>query len=215
MNTELILIVDDHPVVLDGLHSMLKNIRPDATFSTANNAASAFQEFENKTAVDWLFLDLNLPDANGLDLVKRLRDNRLTTNIVVLSSELDPKTINDALSLNVNGVLSKAFTKDMFEQCMTTIEMGKVFLTSEHSTELKYYRESQMLERLHIKEGLSARQLETLTFLSKGLSNNEIAQSMKISQSTVKSHVSSLMELFEATNRTHCVSEARRLNILD
>lgn len=214
MNTEHILIVDDHPVVLDGLHSMLKSIRPSSTFSTATNAANTLLLIENDTTIDWLFLDLNLPDINGLDLIKTLRNNKVTANIVIFSSELDPGTINDALSLHVNGVLSKAFTKDVFEQCLITVELGEVFLSQEHSQELKYYRESQMLEMQHINECISRRQLETLTLLSKGFSNHDIGQHMNIAQSTVKAHVSSLMELFEATNRTHCVSEARRLKVL-
>lgn len=215
MSTEHILIVDDHPVVLDGLLSMLKSIRPNANFSTASNGADALEILNQSTTANWLFVDLNLPDMNGLELIETLQVKKAELNTIVLSSELDPFLINKALSLKVNGVLSKSFTKDVFEQCLVTIELGRVFLTPEHACELKYFRESQMLEQLHIKESLSARQIETLTLLSKGFSNSEIADSMHIAKSTVKSHVSALMELFEATNRTHCVSEARRLKILD
>jgi len=214
LTAEHILIVDDHPVVLDGLHSILQSIRPDALFSIADSAVSALEKINGDTVVDWLFLDLNLPDSNGLELIKSLRDQKVSTHIIILSSELNPETVDDALSLQVNGVLSKAYSKDVFEHCMITIELGRVFLSSEHAQELKYYRESQVLKRAQTKESLSERQLETLTLLSKGLSNKEIAQSLNITESTVKNHVSSLMQMFDATNRTHCVSEARRLKIL-
>lgn len=120
------------------------------------------------------------------------------------------------VSLNANAATIRV-TSQIGEPGCDLVEAidTATFLTAEHSNELNYYRESQMLETQHIKESLSTRQFETLTLLSKGLSNLEIADNMKITESTVKSHVSSLMELFEATNRTHCVSEARRLKLLD
>jgi len=218
MNTQKlqknILIVDDHPVVLDGIHLLLSSIRPEASYSTATAAKEALDMFESDKSIDWLFIDINLPDLNGLDLAKIIKNINRQCKIVVLSSEIDAKTLDLALSLGVDGVLSKSFTKEVFERCLLTIELGKVFLTPEHDSALKYYHDSVLVEQLHIKDELSKRHFELLTLLDKGMSNKTISQRMGISESTVKSHVSSLMNIFEADNRTHCVAKARKLNII-
>ena len=118
------------------------------------------------------------------------------------------------MDLQINGVLSKAFDRNMFAQCFTSIELGKVYMSQEHADELKYYQQSQLLGERRFDKEISTRQYETLLMISKGFSNKEIAKRMDISESTVKSHVAALMTLFEADNRTHCVSEAQRLSII-
>ena len=214
LEKEHILIVDDHPVVIEGLRSMLNSIRPTATVLAVSSVSDALRRVEHNRAIDWIVLDLNMQGATDLEFLTELEKLRLTANVVLFSDGLDPPTIDDALSLQVKGVLSKKSTKEIFERCLLTIEKGRVFLSSDYSQERKHYRGSHMLERKYISESLSARQLEVLRLLAKGFSNGEVAHAMQITQSTVKSHVSSLMNLFEASNRMRCVSEARRLTII-
>ncbi len=219
---EHIVIVDDHPVVLDGIKLLLHDIRPDAELTAVSNGADAYAVFDSAKFVDWLFVDLNLPDINGLELVKKIkqeqaeRRNNDTFNckVVVLSSELDAQTIDQALSQGVNGVLSKAATAVMYEDCLMTIDLARLYLSQKHTSQLKYYRDGLMLELKNIKQGLSGRMFETLVMLSNGYSNKTISQKMGISENTVKSHVSSLMSLFNAKNRTYCVTQARELKII-
>ena len=211
---EQFLIVDDHPVVLDGLHLLLKSIRPNSVFSMASCGTDALSLCASNSSTDWAFIDVNLPDIQGLELVKLLKKNNAGCKIIILSSEIDGEIIYQATSAGAVGVLSKSFSKDIFELCIMTVELGTTFLSPEHASELKYYKDSLMREQLHIKSGLSERQLEVLVLLAKGLGNKDISDQMKISQNTVKSHVSSLMVLFDATNRTHCVEKARQLKII-
>lgn len=215
MKTEHILIVDDQPVVIEGLRSMLKRIRTNATVLAVSNAADALRTIEHNAVIDWFILGLNLPDTTGVEFLTELKEKRLTANIVLFSDELDPATIDDPSSLRVRGMLSKKSSKEMFERCLLAIEKGKVFLSSDYSQECKHYRGSLMLERKHMSESLSECQLEVLRLLAKGFSNGEVSHAMQITQSTVKSNVSSVMNLLEASNRTHCVSEARRLKIIE
>jgi len=144
--TEKILIIDDHPVVLDGIQLLLSSLRPDAEILTAKNAADAIAIITSNNPIEWLFVDINLPDMSGLELITIIKEKRESSRIVVLSSELEIQTIDHALTLKANGVLSKSFDKDIFELCLMTIELGNVFLTSEHATELQYYRDSLLLE---------------------------------------------------------------------
>jgi len=211
---ETILIIDDHPVVLEGLSLMLKKIRHQATLLTAPNANEALELIAMNNDVDWLFIDINLPDMSGISLVKELRTMNILSNMILMSGEIEPAKVEEAMQLQINGILSKAFDRDMFAQCFTSIELGEVYMSQQHADELKYYKQSQLLEKQHLDKNISARQYQTLLMISKGFSNKEIAKHMGISESTVKSHVSALMALFEADNRTHCVSEAQRLSII-
>jgi len=212
--TEKILIIDDHPVVLDGIQLLLSSLRPDAEILTAKNAADAIAIITSNNPIEWLFVDINLPDMSGLELITIIKEKRESSRIVVLSSELEIQTIDHALTLKANGVLSKSFDKDIFELCLMTIELGNVFLTSEHATELQYYRDSLLLELQHIEKNVTQRQLQVLTLLDKGHTNKVISEYMNISESTVKVHVSALMGLLNANNRTHCVAIARRLKLI-
>lgn len=214
MNIERVLIVDDHPVVLDGLLSILESLRPNAIFTTADRAETALACIDEHPGFDWYFIDLNLPDINGLDLIARLREIKAQGNIIVLSSEIRAQSIHEALIFDVDGVLSKASNKETFERCIITVELGKRFLSPRHAQELKEYREGLLFERSQIEASLSERQIETLHLISQGHSNAEIAEKLAISESTVKSHVSLLLDTFQARNRTLCVAEARRLQFL-
>lgn len=213
IQAETILIVDDHPVVLDGLALMLQELRPNASIIKVLNAVEALQEIDAHKTFDWMFLDIHLPDISGLELLSKLRANKVLSNMIMLSSEISPEIMEEAFILNVNGILSKNSSRQLFNDCFIAIDKGNVFLTDEHSNELKYYRDSQLQEKQHIQQKISPRQIETLLMISKGYSNREISNSMLITESTVKSHVSKLMELLNADNRTHCVSRAQRLKL--
>jgi len=211
---ENILIVDDHPVVLDGLTMMLGDLIPEGELVTAFDGASACALLEKHQDFDWIFLDVNLPDVDGIELLKKFDARRVPANVIILSSDNNPAIVDRALSQNASGFLSKSFDGVELLACIDTVKKGQIYLAAEFQRELKYYRESVLAEKKHIETSLSTRQRQTLLLMAEGYSNREIANSFDIVESTVKSHVQALFLLFEADNRTHCVSQARRLNII-
>ncbi len=208
------LIIDDHPVVLDGLRLLLGDLQPRAQFYTAFSGQQAINLVETQYDLDWIFMDVNLPDADGIELLQQLDSRKVTAYIIVLSSDNRPGVIDRALKQNASGFLSKSFDRAELRQCIETVESGQVYLAPELKRELNNYRKSILAEKLHIEANLTERQRQTLIYLAQGYSNREIARSFRVTESTVKSHVQGLMALFEATNRTHCVSEAGRLDII-
>lgn len=211
---EKILVVDDHPVVLDGLVFILKELIPHSTVITANDGGSARTLVKSHRDVDWIFLDVNLPDIDGIELLKHFDDLKLTANTIVLSSDSSPDTADRALKQNASAFLSKSFDRNELRKCIDTVEAGRIYLASELRRELTNYRESILVTRERIQSLLTARHLETLSFLAAGYSNKEIALSCNVAESTIKSRIKVLMSVFEADNRTHCVCEAQRLNII-
>ena len=136
------------------------------------------------------------------------------SNIVMLSSELSIEMIEEMLSLNVNGVLSKAFDKKTFSECFKTVEQGLVFLNPEFKKNVEFYRQGVLRERRSIQESMSERQLDILRLISDGYSNSEIDDKQGLSISTVKTYVGQILQLLNAKNRTHCIAEAQRLKII-
>ena len=211
---EKFLIVDDHPVVLDGLRLILGDLLPNVEFITANSGEMALELVDQYHDPAWVFMDVNLPDADGIELLEKLENKKVTAYFVVLSSDSSPAIANRALNQGASGFLSKSFDRSELQNCIRTIQNGRIYLKPELQRELNNYRQNALVEKQHIETCLTERQRQTLLYLAQGYSNREIADSFKVTESTVKSHVQALMTLFEADNRTHCVSEAGRLNII-
>ena len=210
-----ILITDDHPSYLEGVTSILHSIIPKATILTALNGADTLTHLRQNPDIDWILLDINLPDCSGIELLQQFKKLKTIANIIVITADNSPDLIDQALNHHVNGFLTKDFNHQILSDCFHHIENDLIFLTAEHSRQLKNYRESILLEKKQIVEHLSERLKQTLLMIAKGYSNQEISISLGISGSTVKKHVGSLITLFEADNRTHCVAEARRLKFLN
>lgn len=208
------LIVDDHPVVLDGLRLLLGDLIPGATIITADSGQKAIELIEHHPDLDWILMDVNLPDADGIELIRQLESRKTIANVVVLSSDSSPAIADRALKQGASGFLSKSFDRSELQRCIQCVENGQKYLNDELRRELNNYRESILAVKQHIELSLTERQRQTLQYLAQGYSNREIATSFKVTESTVKSHVQALMALFEAQNRTHCVSEAVRLSII-
>lgn len=209
-----ILIVDDHPVVLDGLRLLLGDLFTDAEFYMADSGRKVMDVLDQNHDLDWIFMDVNLPDADGIELLMLLKSKKTSANTIVLSSDSSPAIADRALKHGASGFLSKSFDRSELKQCIHSIGKGQIYLETGLRLELTNYRHSVLAEIQHIEARLTRRQRQTLIYLAQGYSNREIAMSFNITESTVKSHVKALMALFEADNRTHCVSEATRLSII-
>lgn len=213
-NIEKVLIVDDHPVVVEGVKMMIESLRPGVICQHSSNASDAADTLLRNRDIDCVFVDIGLPDINGFELLKRINLTKRRLKSVLLSSEIKPQDIDRALGMSVDGVLVKSFSRDQFEACLTSLEMGKRYLSEQHQLDLTMYRQRAQNSQIQLLNNISPRQTEILKMLAEGLSNKNVADRLKISESTVKSHVSALMDLLQADNRTHCVAKARDLGLL-
>lgn len=214
MADEKFLVVDDHPVVLDGLIMLLEYLIPQGKFLTAADGASACAQLELHPDIDWIFLDIQLPDVDGIELLKLFELKKVTASTVILSSDSSPDIVDKALTQHASGFLSKSFNRDELRECLNVVEAGHIYLTPTLRRELTSYRKSVLVERQCVESMLSDKLRETLSLIAAGYSNREIAHSCNVAESTIKSRVKQLFSLFNADNRTHCVFEARRLDII-
>lgn len=209
-----ILVIDDHPVFQDGIAVILETLLPNATIYSALNAAEGIEQARNRPDLDWVFVDYQLPDADGLNIIERLNALMITAPIIMMSGVDDLEVISRAMKLGVSGFIHKSGGKKIFKDCLDTIEQGRVYLPSDTQVRLEHYRQTIGRQTDSIRKQLSSRRMDVLLLVAEGYSNQEIATSLSITEATVKSHVSALMSILDADSRYHCVAEARKLGLI-
>jgi len=209
--TVKILLIDDHPLVLDGLSLALNEMIPDCQIKTAACAADALSVIENQTDFDWLFIDIMLPGEGGIELLQKIRTQMIPIPVVMMSGMDDASLIYESLQSGANGFIHKNMHSSFFKTCMSTIEKGQIYLSEDSRLLLDEYKFKHQPLVDNANDQLSDKQKKVLSLLIKGLSNNEIAASLGLTESTIKFHVSKIYSILNVDNRTRCVAEAQRL----
>jgi len=191
-----LLIVDDHPIFLQGIRLMINESPLEISVTIAENFTSAKQQL-NRQQPDLLLLDLMLPDTKGFDGLQELVTLYPSLSIAILSSSEDKTHIQAALKHGVKGYIFKTASFDDVLVAVESLLAGRCYLPkSEEGTALQACK-------------LTARQLEVLTLVSQGLSNKNIAKKLHISENTVKKHLNSMFKILNVKNRiqaSQCLS---------
>jgi DNA-binding NarL/FixJ family response regulator len=200
-----LLIVDDHPVVRDGLVAIL-GTQPD--FEIAGEAASGEVALDlfKKVQPDVILLDLEMPGMDGVEVIKRLRQLRPEVKIVVFTAFDTDERILSALQAGAKGYLLKGAPRSELFEAIRVVHQGGSLLQPVVASRLL----SQLsgTESAAPAEELTPRESEVLQLLAQGKPNKEIAAELVIGERTVKFHISSILAKLGATNRTEAVTIA-------
>lgn len=211
-----ILLIDDHPLFRAGLELLLKELEPKASVLHAGTCAEGIA-LARKKALNLAFLDLNLPDGNGLECLKTLKEARPGLPVVVVSGqEMGRELIEEALSLKAMGFVPKSENAEVVAAALRAALAGGVFLPitlwSGHkgkpvqtSTPLAATGLPKPLQPAEL--GITPRQGDVLRLLVQGLPNKRIATRLGISVPVVKKHVSDLLAHFQVMGRTELVAQ--------
>lgn len=199
-----VVLVDDHPLFLEGIAQII-NAEPGlALVGTANSAAAALPLILD-VRPDIVLLDINLPDANGFDVVNAITGGGSTTRILMLSAHDEVQFQRNAYQIGAHGYLSKACTREELCTAIGAVQAGQLVFSSEVLAERGRGPRASPPTR---------RELEVLRHIRTGLSNKKIATTLFISERTVHFHVSNLMTKMSASSRTQAVARARELGWL-
>lgn len=195
-----VLIVDDHVVVRHGLKSAIQSHGYEVVAEAGSiNEAQAFMAQTNPDAI---IVDINLPDGSGFDLVAWSRRVSPRTAIVVLTLNDGADYVRAAKSAGANAfIIKNAPLSDVIAALDFAISSPTSF-------------SSKKLCSSSTDSGLSAREIDVLHSINRGLSNSAIATDLYISVSTVKTHVSSILRKLDADNRVQALSIARERGLL-
>jgi two-component system, NarL family, response regulator LiaR len=191
-----LLIVDDHAVVREGL-KMFLGLDPGLT--VVGEAANGREALEAVARLkpDVVLMDLLMPVMDGVNAIRELRARFPGTEAIALTSVLEDKKVIDAVEAGAMGYLLKDTEAEALVEAIYAASRGEVRLHPEAAKRLvKEVRTPEM------REALTAREVEILRLLARGLSNKEIAKTLALSELTVKTHVSSLLSKLNLSSRT-------------
>jgi DNA-binding NarL/FixJ family response regulator len=198
-----LFIVDDHPVVIEGIHSLLQNERDIEWAGQAMNAQSCLGFFVNNTA-NIILMDINLPDMSGVDLCAVMKEKYPGIFILGLSTFNQGLYIKKMMENGASGYILKNSSKDELLAAIHTVCDGGIFFSGEAGEALKHYQRSEQKEM----PVLSRREKEVLELIAEGFTNPEIAERLFISQFTVDSHRKNLIAKLNVKNTASLVKVA-------
>ncbi|GEN84955.1 putative transcriptional regulatory protein YfiK [Sporosarcina luteola] len=211
-----IMIVDDQPLVREGLSTLL-GLRPEIeVVGTAMDGTDALNK-ASQLLPDIVLMDIRMPGVNGVEGTKLLKDALPDVKVLILTTFNDSAYIFDALEEGASGYLLKDMPTDTIVQAILTVHHGGVVLpkefTSQVLTELRMKTRNSSAELPAGLEELSDREAEVLTHLGEGMNNKEIAEKLFITEGTVKNHVSNVIQKLGLRDRTQAAIYAVRYGI--
>ena len=204
----MILILDDHPISRQGLSSLIKNYKADENISEAGTVDESILIMK-KHSVDLAFIDINLRRENGFSLIKWIRNQKQRKKIFVITSSSRKCDFNYALELAVDAYVVKDAFVDEIAYGLRAVERGGKFFSSAILENLN--KESDDEKALYT---LTKRELDVLSLISQGFSNNKIGRALYISEGTVKKHITNILSKLNLESRTGAIIFANKNNYL-
>ena len=206
-----ILIVDDHPVVREGLSAMLSTQRDFNVVGEATDGAQAAQKVDELTP-DVVLMDLEMPNVDGAEAIRRIRARHGDARVLVLTAYDTDERILDAVQAGAQGYMLKGAPREELFRAIRVVNQGGSLLEPVVAHKL-LGRMGQMLSHDVPAEQLTERELDVLRLLVRGARNKEIAAQLYITERTVKFHTSIIFQKLGVTNRSEAITAAlqRRL----
>lgn len=201
-----VFIVDDHYMVIEGIHSLLQNEKGIEWTGHATNAASCLAFLQHQQP-DVILMDINLPDKNGIDLCKAVKEKYPAIFIVGLSTFNQQSFIHKMIDSGASGYVLKNATQKELMEAIITVAKGKTYFSDEAA---------QSLQKKHSAEMpvLTRREKEVLELIAEGLTNHEIAGKIFVSTNTVDTHRKNLLAKLEAKNTAALIRIATQLQLI-
>ena len=203
-----VLIVDDHPIFLEGLKTVLSLRDPEIEIvGTALEGHEALERDE-ELQPDVVLADIKMPVMDGVTLAGRLLERRTSVKIIMLTTFDDRDLIQDALDAGAKGYMLKGSKPETVIHAIKYVNEGNVILSGDLAAKLsstERVSDSHQTSHQAIIKELSARELQILRLVANGMSNPEIARRLGITEKTVRNYVSHIYEILDVHTRTKAV----------
>ena len=193
-----VLVVDDHPLLRDGIVAMISNQTDIAVSAEASNGREAVEKFRFQRR-DVTLMDLQMPEMDGVDAIIAIQSEFPSARIIVLTTYAGDVLAQRALKAGAQAyVLKSQVRKDLLET-IRAVHAGQKRIHSEIAKQIAEHTTD---------DGLTSREIEVLGLIAVGHANKQVANRLSISEETVKGHVSNILAKLRANDRTHAVTIA-------
>ena len=203
-----VLIVDDHPIVREGMRRALERDPAFDVLGEAETGTEAITESE-RLRPDVVLMDLSLPELDGISATAILHRDLPEIEVVVLTGVLNPTSVIEAMQAGASGYLFKDTKASEIGEAIKGAMEGRVHLSPQAAALLV----NQIQPSGHI-DPLTEREREVLRLLAHGSSNKEIMQTLHITEATVKAHVRHILSKLGAQSRTQAILIAMRIGLV-
>ncbi|REC47252.1 response regulator [Chryseobacterium pennipullorum] len=204
-----IVIVDDHPIVIEGLKMML-NSQPGFNIVETFTSGSELISLIKSHKIDIILLDISLPDANGTELCREIKKTDPEISVIMFSNRSERSMIMQALKNGASGYLLKNTSIHELVICIKGALSGDIVFCNE--TKQIISRPSQ--NDLPIPR-LTKREKQILQMVAQGKTSNSIAEELFLSPLTVDTHRKNLLQKFQAKNSTELINRAIQHHMID
>lgn len=200
-----VLVVDDHPVLRDGVAAILENQTDMEMVGEARDGSEAIERFR-ALRPDVTLMDLQMPGTNGVDAIIAIRAEHPGARIIVLTTYSGDVQAVRALKAGATGYLLKSSLRTELIDAIHNVHRGQRHVHRDIADEIA----------LHVvDEALTEREIAILRLVSIGKANKQVASELGLSEETVKGHLKSIFSKLDVADRTHAVTVAARRGIIE
>ena len=192
-----ILIVDDHPFIVEGLVHLIESYPELKVVATAHTGGHVIEQM-SENEIDLYILDINLPDISGFDLIEAIRKKDNSAPIIIHTMHEEIWYVNRMIAMGVNGIVLKSSATSQMMEAIKKVLEGNVY-TCERFAKVKEKLQSQ-LDLNNRKTKPTRREMQVLELIADGLNTCEIADKLEITENTVETFRKRLIQKFSAKN---------------
>ncbi|MBC7851451.1 MAG: response regulator transcription factor [Chitinophagaceae bacterium] len=202
-----LFIVDDHPMVLEGMKAMLQQIAYIDLIGTATNAFDAMSKLKS-ISIDVAIVDINLPEITGIELTAKIKKEFPKIQVLAMSTFKERSYISQMIQNGASGYLVKSASREEIEEAILCAHEGKLYLSMDINTlDINKHIQSPV-------PVISTREKEILQLISNGLTNTQIANQLFISLHTVDTHRKNLLAKFQVNNTASLIKLAAQHQLI-
>lgn len=212
MEITKILIVDDHPVVREGIGAMLKR---ESDFKIVGEAANGQEAIDKarELSPDVILMDLRMPEVDGVEAITRIKADMPDIKFIILTTYSDDEYIFRGIAAGARAYLLKDAPREELFKAIRAVSRGESLIQPVVASRV-LDKLAELSRKAPASETLSDREVEVLRLMAKGVSNKDIADQLSITQSTVKTHITSIFQKLAVTTRTEAVTTALKKGII-
>lgn len=201
------LIVDDHPMVREGLAATLRHFADDVEVLQATDGTQALALADAHADLQLAWVDLRMAGMGGIATVDQLRRRRPTLPVIVMSSSEEPDDVRRAMQAGARGYCPKSAASGTLLAALRLVLEGEVYVPP-------FMAQAVPAPAAIDATGLTERQREVLQLLCQGLTNKDIARALGMQEKTVKGHVSAIFRALKVVHRLQAVEAARAAGLV-